>query len=67
MGKATTKEPDRLRDATRQVFATRAKKRLGNEDLREISENLVGFFTVLGEWSRTEEVQGWNPKTSEQK
>ena len=53
MGKATDGR-DRLGDLTRQVFEPRAERRLTDEDVREIGENLVGFFGVLGEWARAE-------------
>ena len=57
MGKATTEDRDRLWEATRCVFVLRADRRLGDEDLREIGENMVGIFRILGQWSRAERDQ----------
>lgn len=54
MGKATTEGRDRLRESTRRVFEKRAGRRLGDEDLREMEQNLTGFFRVLGEWAKAE-------------
>ena len=68
MGKATSEDQDRLHDAARRVFEPRADRRLGDEDLREIGENLVGFFGILGEWSRSERQPAPpSPKTAQQK
>jgi len=52
MGEATNEGRDRLRDLTRKVFEPRAERRLTDEDAREIGENLVGFFGILGDWAR---------------
>jgi hypothetical protein len=50
--------PNNLKDDltryTRQVWQPRLGRDLNCEDLRQITENLTGFFTVLAEWSRTE-------------
>jgi hypothetical protein len=54
MGKATTQSRDRLQDLTRQVFEPRAERRLTDEDVREIGENLVGFVRVLAKWAKAE-------------
>ena len=35
-------------------LATTYPRRLSNEDAREITENLTGFFTILAQWSRQE-------------
>ena len=40
--------------ATLQFWQSRAPKPLGQEDAREIAENLVGFFRVLAEWDAKE-------------
>ncbi len=67
MGEAITEARDRLGDLTRQVFEPRAGRRLTGEDVREIGENLVGFFGVLGEWSRAErQAVPSGPKPAEQ-
>ena len=39
---------------TRQVWQPRLGRDLNCEDLRQITENLTGFFTVLARWSRPE-------------
>jgi hypothetical protein len=54
MSEASTGDRDRLRDHARRVFEPRAQRRLSDEDLREIGENLAGLFAVLGEWARAE-------------
>ena len=41
-----------LIDATLQVWQPRLQHDLTQEDARQIAENVVGFFAVLGEWSR---------------
>jgi hypothetical protein len=54
---ATTEGRDELRDRTRQFFELRAERRLTDEDVWEIGENLVGFFSVLGSWTLAEHVE----------
>lgn len=44
-----------LTDRTLAVWQSRTARRLSNEDAREITENLTGFFATLAEWSRQEE------------
>lgn len=46
-----------LDDATRRVFAPRAKRPLTNEDVRQITANLTGFFGILREWADAEKDQ----------
>ena len=46
-----------LDEATRRVFAPRAKGPLTHEDVRQIAENLTGFFRVLREWADAEKEQ----------
>jgi hypothetical protein len=38
---------------TRQIGQPRAERELTDEDVRQIAENLTGFFSILAEWSRT--------------
>ena len=45
---------DNLIDQTCQVWRPRLGRDLSREDVRQIKENVVGFFSVLAEWSRTE-------------
>jgi hypothetical protein len=39
---------------TREVWQRRLGRDLSCEDAREIAENVIGFFSVLAEWSRAE-------------
>jgi hypothetical protein len=41
---------------TRQVWQPRLGRDLNCEDVRQITENLTGFFTVLAKWSQAEGV-----------
>ncbi len=43
-----------LIDWTRKVWQPRIGRNLTNEDARQISENVTGFFAILAEWSRVE-------------
>jgi hypothetical protein len=43
-----------LIERTRKVWQPRIGRNLTNEDARQISENVTGFFTILAEWSRVE-------------
>jgi hypothetical protein len=43
-----------LIDRTRKVWQPRIGRNLTNEDARQISENVTGFFAILAEWSRVE-------------
>ena len=45
---------DNLIDQTRQVWQPRLGRDLSNEDARQIKEDVVGFFSILAEWSRAE-------------
>jgi hypothetical protein len=44
----------KLIDRTRKVWRPRIGRNLTNEDARQISENVTGFFAILAEWSRLE-------------
>jgi chemotaxis regulatin CheY-phosphate phosphatase CheZ len=44
-----------LTEQTVAVWQPRLRRRLSNEDAREITENISGFFAILAEWSRQEE------------
>jgi hypothetical protein len=39
---------------TRQIWQPRIGRDLTNEDVRQIAENVTGFFAVLAEWSHAE-------------
>jgi hypothetical protein len=43
-----------LTDHTLAVWQSRTSHRLTNEDAREITENITGFFAILAEWSGKE-------------
>jgi len=45
---------DNLIDRTRQVWQSRIRRDLTDEDARQIAENVTGFFAILSEWSRAE-------------
>jgi len=53
-----------LTDQTIAVWQPRHRRRLTNEDAREITENITGFFTILAEWSRQEGRDGSETNTS---
>ena len=45
---------DDLLRYTRQVWQPRLGRDLSREDVRQITENLTGFFALLAQWSRAE-------------
>jgi hypothetical protein len=45
---------------TRQVWQPRLGRDLSREDVREIAENVIGFPTILVEWSRVERLAAWD-------
>jgi hypothetical protein len=45
-----------LIDRTRQVWQPRLAHDLSREDALQIAENVTGFFSVLAEWARAEQV-----------
>jgi hypothetical protein len=45
---------DALVQRTRQVWQPRLGRDLSREDVRQITENLTGFFALIAEWSRAE-------------
>jgi hypothetical protein len=47
-------------DLTRQVWKPRLGRDLTNEDTRQITQNVTGFFGILGEWSRAEKLAAAN-------
>ena len=53
-----------LTEHTIAVWQPRLRRRLSNEDAREIAENLTGFFTILAEWSHREGRDGSETNTS---
>ena len=53
-----------LTEHTIAIWQQRIRRRLTNEDAREIAENITGFFTILAEWSRQEGRDGSETNTS---
>lgn len=53
-----------LIEHTTAVWQPRLRCRLTNEDAREITENITGFFTILAEWSRQEGRHGADTQAS---
>lgn len=49
---AAAQANDNLIDRTRKVWQPRIGRSLTDEDARQISENVTGFFAILAEWSR---------------
>ena len=45
---------DKLIDRTITLCRTRLRRDLSRADARQIAENIVGFFSILAEWSRAE-------------
>jgi len=53
-----------LTEHTIATWQPRLRRRLSNEDAREITENITGFFAILAEWSRQEGSDGAETNTS---
>ena len=51
---------DNLIDRTLTVWRARLGRDLSREDAREIAENVIGFFTILAEWSLVERLAAAN-------
>ncbi len=45
---------DNLIDRTLELWQRRLQRNLSREDARQVVENVIGFFSILGEWSRSE-------------
>ena len=56
---------DDLFERTRKVWQPRIGRNLTNEDARQISENITGFFSILAEWSRMPAIDAGNPVASD--
>jgi hypothetical protein len=50
---------------TREIWQPRIGRNLTNEDARQISENLTGFFSILAEWSRMPAIDAGDPVASD--
>ena len=53
-----------LTERTIATWQPRLRRRISNEDAREIAENISGFFTILAEWSHREERDSSETNTS---
>jgi hypothetical protein len=53
-GKLLHAANDNLIDQTRRVWQPRLGRDLRHDDARQIKENVVGFFSILAEWSRAD-------------
>jgi hypothetical protein len=49
-----------LIDRTRKVWKPRLGSDLSREDARQVTENVTGFFAILAEWSRAEQLAAAN-------
>ena len=56
---------DNLIDQTLTLWKPRLGRDLSREDAREIAENVIGFFTVLAEWSRVERLAAGNDNNAQ--
>jgi hypothetical protein len=56
---------DNLIDRTLTVWKSRLERDLSREDAREIAENIIGFFTILAEWSRVERLAAVNDNNAQ--
>jgi hypothetical protein len=54
---------DNLIHRTISLWQSRARRDLSTEDARQITENIIGFFTILSEWSRSEMSRAANDNT----
>src|SRR4051812_35396734 len=54
---------DNLINRTHEVWQPRTRRNLTDEDARQISENVIGFFATLAEWSRAERPAAANDST----
>jgi hypothetical protein len=54
-----------LIDRTHKVWQPRIGRTLTNEDVRQIAENVINFFSILAEWSRTPAIDTVNPVASD--
>lgn len=56
-------EENKFIERTIGVWQSRSRRELNAEDVRQISENTVGFFRILVEWETKEKLsQGENSK-----
>ncbi len=58
---------DNLIRRTPEIWQPRTGRDLTDEDARQISENVTGFFAILTEWSQTSAIDAGNPVASDNK
>jgi hypothetical protein len=63
--KASHAANDNLIDRTLTVWKPRLRRDLSREDAREIAENVIGFFTILAEWSQVERLAAANDNNAQ--
>jgi hypothetical protein len=51
---------DNLIEKTRRLWRSRLGRDVSCEDARQIAENFTGFFGILAEWSRAEQLAAAN-------
>jgi hypothetical protein len=56
---------DNLIDRTLTVWQSRLDRDLSRENAREIVENVIGFFSILAEWSRAERLVATNDNNAQ--
>ena len=60
LGATNDNQPEKLLARTREVWQPRLGRDLGDEDARQIMQNITGFFGVLTEWARAERREAAN-------
>lgn len=48
-------ENHRFHDVARKIFGHGANRHLHDEDVREITQNLCGFFSILRHWQQVQQ------------
>ena len=56
---------DNLIDRTLAVWKPRLARDLSREDARDIAANVIGFFTILAEWSQAERLAATNDNNAQ--
>jgi hypothetical protein len=58
-------QPDAVLDETNSFWQAQAHREVSQEDVREITENLIGFFTTLARWDARPDATGDSTDTRE--
>jgi hypothetical protein len=56
---------DHLIDLACEVWQPRASRDITDEDVRQITDNAISFFSIFAEWSRTPAVGAGSPVASD--